>query len=343
MPDQWYVARNKKKHGPFTTAKLKELAAQGRLLPTDMILKEGMQQWVPARSVKGLFPEQPSNEEMKDEREQTTTGSAPGNPVAWVQEQFRTNTQRTVLVGSGAAFGLMLFLCLGCMGMSGLISGRGDSSDTRLHQPPHEVAAAVDYEKGPSGEKIDVIEGESKASTAYRTGKYKKHGYRTDNGQFVTHGLETFYYPSGKKLSEGYWYSGKQHGHFIAWYENGNKQEEREYVHGEQTGSWQRYYEHGQLTFEGTSEKGKGHGKFVEYFPNGDKKLEYERVEGKLQGAMTAYYSAAKGGGVMTITNYVDGLKDGEETNFHPNGTISTVATYSMNKFIQKRVVNAQP
>jgi WD40 repeat protein len=55
MADQWFVARNNKKHGPFTAAKLKELAKQGRLFPTDMLHKEGMQKWVAASSVKGLF------------------------------------------------------------------------------------------------------------------------------------------------------------------------------------------------------------------------------------------------------------------------------------------------
>jgi WD40 repeat protein len=59
MADQWFIARNNKKHGPFTAAKLKELAAQKRLLPSDMLLKEGTQKWVAASSMKGLFPVAP--------------------------------------------------------------------------------------------------------------------------------------------------------------------------------------------------------------------------------------------------------------------------------------------
>jgi hypothetical protein len=55
MAEQWYVARGKEKFGPYTAARLKELAAQGRVLPTDMLHKEGIPKWVPASSVKGLF------------------------------------------------------------------------------------------------------------------------------------------------------------------------------------------------------------------------------------------------------------------------------------------------
>ena len=55
MAEQWYYARGKDKFGPFTAAQLKALAAQGRILPTDMLHKEGMPKWVAASSVKGLF------------------------------------------------------------------------------------------------------------------------------------------------------------------------------------------------------------------------------------------------------------------------------------------------
>jgi formylglycine-generating enzyme required for sulfatase activity len=55
MSNQWYVARSNKKQGPFTDAKLKELAEQGQLQPTDMILQQGMIKWIPAGSVKELF------------------------------------------------------------------------------------------------------------------------------------------------------------------------------------------------------------------------------------------------------------------------------------------------
>jgi hypothetical protein len=53
----WYVARNKQKLGPYSTAQLRQLAAAGQLRPEDMVLREGHKQWSKAGAVPGLFPE----------------------------------------------------------------------------------------------------------------------------------------------------------------------------------------------------------------------------------------------------------------------------------------------
>jgi hypothetical protein len=60
MADQWFVQRDGKKFGPFSAEKAKQLAASGAILPTDLIQKQGMDKWVPARAVKGLFPITPA-------------------------------------------------------------------------------------------------------------------------------------------------------------------------------------------------------------------------------------------------------------------------------------------
>ena len=56
MLEQYYVARNNKRVGPFSAAQLRQLAADGRLRPTDTVWKEGMDRPVPAAKVKSLFP-----------------------------------------------------------------------------------------------------------------------------------------------------------------------------------------------------------------------------------------------------------------------------------------------
>jgi hypothetical protein len=57
MADQFYLERDQKKYGPFSAAHLKKLAAAGRLQPTDLVSKEGMETGVPAANVKKLFPD----------------------------------------------------------------------------------------------------------------------------------------------------------------------------------------------------------------------------------------------------------------------------------------------
>lgn len=51
----WYMTRDGTiRWGPYTEEQLRELAAAGRLLPADMLWREGMDRWVAASSVPGL-------------------------------------------------------------------------------------------------------------------------------------------------------------------------------------------------------------------------------------------------------------------------------------------------
>ena len=56
MADEWFIARDQTKDGPYSTAQLKELASQCRIKPTDMLIKNGMGKWVLASRIKGLLP-----------------------------------------------------------------------------------------------------------------------------------------------------------------------------------------------------------------------------------------------------------------------------------------------
>ena len=55
----WYYTRNGVKQGPISGRELKELVIKDSILPTDLVWKEGMADWVAAKSVKGLFPTPP--------------------------------------------------------------------------------------------------------------------------------------------------------------------------------------------------------------------------------------------------------------------------------------------
>jgi hypothetical protein len=58
MASQWYYARNGQKYGPITSAQLTNLAKTGQLLPSDLIWKDGMPQWVAAGRSAQLFSQQ---------------------------------------------------------------------------------------------------------------------------------------------------------------------------------------------------------------------------------------------------------------------------------------------
>ena len=59
MADAWFVGRGGERSGPFAADALREMAASGRLAPTDLVWSEGMAVWAPAASLPGLFTTSP--------------------------------------------------------------------------------------------------------------------------------------------------------------------------------------------------------------------------------------------------------------------------------------------
>ena len=59
MSQEWYYAKDDQKHGPCTSAELKALARSGALVAADLVWTEGMKDWQPAGSIKGLITPMP--------------------------------------------------------------------------------------------------------------------------------------------------------------------------------------------------------------------------------------------------------------------------------------------
>jgi hypothetical protein len=55
MADVWYYAQNGQQTGPVSSEQLQQLARSGRICDTDLVWREGLPQWIQARSVGGLF------------------------------------------------------------------------------------------------------------------------------------------------------------------------------------------------------------------------------------------------------------------------------------------------
>ncbi|MCA9109034.1 MAG: DUF4339 domain-containing protein [Planctomycetaceae bacterium] len=60
MAIEWYVEQGGKTQGPMSGSTLKRLVVAGQIQPDDLVWKDGMPDWKPARSIKGLFPESSS-------------------------------------------------------------------------------------------------------------------------------------------------------------------------------------------------------------------------------------------------------------------------------------------
>jgi hypothetical protein len=51
----WYYAQDDREHGPVSAAYIAGMARTGKLRPEDLVWREGMEDWRPARAIKGLF------------------------------------------------------------------------------------------------------------------------------------------------------------------------------------------------------------------------------------------------------------------------------------------------
>jgi hypothetical protein len=51
----WYVTREGRQFGPFSAGQLRKMAESGDLISSDQVWKQGMNEWVPASRIAGLF------------------------------------------------------------------------------------------------------------------------------------------------------------------------------------------------------------------------------------------------------------------------------------------------
>ena len=73
----FYQLEGQEALGPVPTETLKTLAKNGKLMPTDLIWKEGYEKWVKAKRLQGLFPESifvlpPIPDDRKNKTESTS-------------------------------------------------------------------------------------------------------------------------------------------------------------------------------------------------------------------------------------------------------------------------------
>lgn len=66
---EWLYIRNGQTFGPLTTQQLRKLVTDQRIGPKDLVCRDGTDRWVPAGSIRGLFPASSTVSETVDEVE----------------------------------------------------------------------------------------------------------------------------------------------------------------------------------------------------------------------------------------------------------------------------------
>lgn len=123
----WYLARNKKKVGPFSLAKLKELADAGQLTPHDHLLREGTTKWLDAGDVPGLFDDGAPVKRSSQRPEKKAIAAPPGKRF-WLG----------VAAGGGGALLIILLAFL-------VFGGKKEPRET----PPDPLAKNTDKKSDP--------------------------------------------------------------------------------------------------------------------------------------------------------------------------------------------------
>ena len=118
MATEWHYSKGGQQHGPISAADLNALAKSGELLPTDMIWKEGMAEWKPAGSLKGLFPPTTAPAPKKAPPPLPTKSSVKSSGIDVVHPavmEVARSTGRRILADR------LLLLCC-CLGISVLLT-----------------------------------------------------------------------------------------------------------------------------------------------------------------------------------------------------------------------------
>lgn len=101
----WFVVRGGKEEGPYSSTALKDMAAGGRLKPTDLVRRSDVETARPAGQIKGLFPADGGTGAAQ------TPKPSPGEP----SEVSPASKKRLVIVA--AVGGGLLLLCCGGLGV----------------------------------------------------------------------------------------------------------------------------------------------------------------------------------------------------------------------------------
>ena len=84
---EWFINRDGKKYGPYSTKELRAFAGEGRIQPEDKVWKDGLDAPVKALQIKGLFSAMPSDDFDR------IVGEEDGSPVN-TQSHFKANKEK---------------------------------------------------------------------------------------------------------------------------------------------------------------------------------------------------------------------------------------------------------
>lgn len=150
-------------------------------------------------------------------------------------------------------------------------------------------------------------------------------------------GFNVFYYPNGKKLSEGNLKEGKPEGYWKTYYENGNLKTEGNRKNFQLDSSWKFYNEKGFITSEINYKSGKKHGVQKTYNEKGVLIQEENYIENVKQGKTRTFYADGKLKKEITFENNIE---TGTAYEFDQEGRLITIEEYKGARLVDSKELN---
>jgi len=143
---------------------------------------------------------------------------------------------------------------------------------------------------------------------------------REDSG-----GLQTVFYDSGTKMSEGEIQHSQKTGEWTTWHENGNIQSVGYYLEGKKDSLWKWYDESGILTSAGMYDNDMENGTWMDYYPDGVVSDSGSYQLGLKEGLWKHFHET---GDLMYSVNYKGDRMHGERVLLTPSGDVVKVDHY---------------
>ena len=156
------------------------------------------------------------------------------------------------------------------------------------------------------------------------------YGYTLTNNSSAE--LQSIYYDSGEKMSEGEMWDGMELGEWTSWHVNGNIKSVGYYAEGRKDSLWQWYDESGILTGLGMYDEDVEHGTWMHYYPDGVVSDSGSYLEG-LQEGLWKYFH--ENGSLKYAVHYKAGKIHGEKILLSPSGTVVNVAYFETGVLVE--------
>jgi len=351
----WHYHKDGQQYGPVSGQQLKQLAAAGNLRPDDLIRKEGMDDWVPAAKLKGLFPasavttKPPCPPAVSPSANSKAPAQATSPPLDSNHSAGRAKGQKLLIAGlSGigviAVLGLVLAQFIG-----GDEAGRSSSESGTTLANADAVPRSGRNASEQNGTRIG--EGDQpEASQRVPTPHFSDVDYTYDFSDidYSIPGVDYSKGPNGERIEIKEFRDGKpskgvlgdialpfvrQHGFHDSkgkWVPHGTtthylpdketKTSEIQYYNGDRHGWARLFYEDGsnQVKAEQTYVHGNEQGLWRSYYPAGTKKAEYQKHDGMIHGRFRDWHP---NGELSEEGTAVNDFKHGLFTTWYPNGT----------------------